>query len=82
MRGANDRHGLKIRRAADDLARMAAGPLEQHVEGRADAARHESGLLPLDGVLQALQPLVFHALRQLVAMSAAGVPGRGEYLNE
>ena len=64
--GADDRHRLQIWRAADDLARMAARLVEQHVEGHADAARHERGLLPLDVVLQALQPLVLHGFRQLI----------------
>ena len=64
--GADDRHRLEIGRAADDLARMAAGLVEQHVEGHAHAARHERGLVPLDVVLQALQPLVLHGFRQLL----------------
>ena len=36
--GAIDLHRLQIGRAADDLARMAAGLLEQHVERLPDAA--------------------------------------------
>ena len=43
--GAIDLHRLEIWGAADDLARMAAGLFEQHVEGAAAAARVEGGLL-------------------------------------
>ena len=42
---------LEIRRAADDLSGMAAGPFKQHVEGAADAAAIERRLLAIDRML-------------------------------
>jgi hypothetical protein len=50
--------GLQIGGTADDLAFLARGPLEQHIDGRADRSQIEGRLLAVDQVLQALQPLV------------------------
>ena len=79
----HDLHRLQIGRAADDLAGIAAGLLEQHVEGRADAARHERGLLPLDrrpAGAAAARPSRLPAIDPPCRRPAC--PGRGEYLNE
>ena len=62
--GAVDLHRLQIRRAADQLAVMAARPLEQHVESAADAAAIERRLAAIDGRLQALQTFRFRRLRR------------------
>src|SRR5262245_46049412 len=50
--------GLQIGGAADDLAFLARGPLEQHVDGRANRSQVEGRLLAVDQVLEALQSLI------------------------
>ena len=80
--GRADVHRLQMRRAADQLARMAPGPLEQHRHGPADARLLEGQALLRQQRLQPLQALVLDLLLDLAAQAAAGVPGRGLYLNE
>ena len=67
---------------ADHLARLSPGLLEQHLDGLADHRAPAPPLLPGDQRLQPLQPVVHHLGRHRPSRSAAGVPGRGEYLNE
>src|SRR5258708_22127247 len=51
-----DLHRLEIWRSTDDLARITPGTLEEDLEAASEAIGVESGLLPLDETLQALQP--------------------------
>src|SRR5215471_4125769 len=59
-------HGLQIGRAADKLAGQPASFLEQHVEGAADAARVEAGLVPVDLGLQPREPFDLDGLLDLI----------------
>src|SRR5204863_5380514 len=56
--GSHHMGGLQIGGAADDLALLARGPLEQHINRRTNRSQIEGRLLALDQVLQALQSLV------------------------
>ncbi len=63
MHGRMTCTGCRYGRLADDLARMAPGLFEQHVEASADAAGVERGLLCVSiSGLQALQALGLHVL--------------------
>ena len=48
--------GLHPRTAADHLARLAAGAVEQHGHGAADTGVVEGGLLRLEQLLERLEP--------------------------
>src|SRR5205814_2156197 len=74
--------GLKIGGAADDLARIARGALEQHIDGVANRSHVEGRLLAVDQFLEPTNRLSMSCADTVSLMSAAGVPGRGEYLNE
>src|SRR6266446_2314904 len=59
-------HRLEIWGAADDLASIACRLLEQDVEGAADPLRVESGLVPVDPLQQAVEPLGFYRFGNLI----------------
>ena len=73
-------HRLHIGRAADDLALAPAGLLEQNLEAPADACPIERLQLLLDQRLKLVEPAVLRRRVDLAGASAAGVPGRAEYL--
>src|SRR5262249_59915668 len=54
----HDMGGLQIGGAANDLAFLARGPLEQHIDGRSNRSQVEGRLLAVDQFLEALQSLV------------------------
>ncbi len=70
-----DLHRLQIGRAADQLAGMAAGRLEQHIEAAAEAAAVERRLAAVDRSLQALQALRLYVLVDLIVHVGAGRAG-------
>ena len=70
--GRLDLHRLQIRRAADQLAAVAARPFEQHGQGAPETAAIESRLLAVDLLLQALQALGFYLFLDLLIHVGAG----------
>ena len=81
--GAVDMHRLQIGAAADGLARLAARLLEQHAKRAARRSlRLKRVAAARPAVPAGLQPRGLHVFRNLLAQAAAGVPGRGLYLNE
>ena len=64
--GRFDLHRLQIGRLADDLARIAAGLLEQHVERLPDAGAVEGCQLAIDQLLQFAQAFGLHVFRNLI----------------
>ena len=80
---AIDMNGLQIGRAADHLAGLAAGLFDQHLQGLADRTRVE--IASAAGASSACSRASARPSRLPApdcSIAAAGVPGRGEYLNE
>ena len=75
-------HRLHIGRAAERSDPCAAGLLEQNLEAPSDGRAVEGLPLALDERLKLSEPPAFVASSIWSGISAAGVPGRGEYLNE
>ncbi len=75
-------HRLEIGGAPAKLARTPSCLLQENAHAPADAGLVEIHALAIEQRLEAGQSLGLHGLRHLTGMPAAGVPGRGEYLNE
>ena len=73
---------LQIGAAADQLARVAARLLEQHRQVAADAVVVEGALLSFEQRLQRASRSALTGSGTCGSQLAAGVPGRGLYLNE
>ena len=73
-------HRLHIGRAADDLTLAPAGLLEQNLEAPSHGLAVEGLPLALDERLKLSEPPAFVASSIWSGISAAGVPGRAEYL--
>src|SRR5689334_16159010 len=58
IRRSHHMGGLQIGGAANDLAFLARGPFEQHIDRCADRCQIEGRLLAVDQLLEALQSLV------------------------
>ena len=58
VRRCHHMRGLQVGSAADDLALLARGPLEQHIDRCANRGQVKGRLLAVDQMLEPLQSLV------------------------